>query len=60
VRTPPSEALEGGFEGRSGFWVEVRDEAGQPVQRELLHDPIRIGVYVALSEEAAASKGPRG
>lgn len=54
VRTPPSEALEGSFEGRSGFWVEVRDEAGQPVHRELLHDPIRRDAEV-FSEDPERS-----
>jgi hypothetical protein len=53
VVTPPSEPLDS-LEGRSGFWVEIRDEAGQPLHRELMHDPIRHDAEV-FSEDPERS-----
>jgi hypothetical protein len=53
VVTPPSDPL-GSLEGKSGFWVEVRDKAGQPLHRELMHDPIRHDAEV-FSEDPERS-----
>lgn len=41
MRPPASEPPDRSLEGRSGFWVELRDEGGQPLRRQLMHDPIR-------------------
>jgi hypothetical protein len=43
---PPSEPLDVSLEERSGFWLEVRDEAGNALYRQLMHDPIRHDVEV--------------
>jgi hypothetical protein len=48
--TPPGEPLEGGLEGQYGFWVEVRDEAGRPLRRQLMHDPMRHDAEVFLED----------
>lgn len=37
---PPGEPIEAAREAQSGFWVEVRDGADEPLRRQLLHDPI--------------------
>ena len=37
---PPGEPIEAGREEQSGFWVEVRSKADEPLRRQLLHDPI--------------------
>lgn len=36
---PPGEPIEAARE-QSGFWVEVRNGADEPLRRQLLHDPI--------------------
>ncbi len=54
VVTPLSESLESSLEGQSGFWVEVRDKAGQPLRRQLMHDPIRYDAEV-FSEDPGRS-----
>lgn len=54
VVAPLSEPLESSLEGQSGFWVEVRDEAGHLLRRQLMHDPIRRDAEV-FSEEPARS-----
>lgn len=51
---PPSEPIEASLEGRSGFWLEVRDEAGNALHRQLMHDPIRHDVEV-FSEDPERS-----
>ena len=54
VVTPSSEPLEGSPERQSGFWVEVRDKAGKPLRRQLMHDPIRHSAEV-FSEDPERS-----
>ncbi len=39
MTVPPSHPL-AGYEGHAGFWFEVRDRAGTPVYRRILHNPI--------------------
>jgi hypothetical protein len=51
---PRSEPLDGSLEGRSGFWLEVRDKAGNVLHRQLMHDPIRHDVEV-FSEDPERS-----
>ncbi len=46
VVAPASEPPEGDLERRAGFWLEVRDEAGQALRRQLMQDPIRHDVEV--------------
>lgn len=54
VVTPPSEPMEGSLKGQSGFWAEVRDEAEQPLHRQLMHDPVRHDAEV-FSEDPERS-----
>jgi hypothetical protein len=54
VVTPPGEPLEESLEGKSGFWVEVRDQAGRALRRQLMHDPIRHDAEV-FSEDPERS-----
>jgi hypothetical protein len=46
MTVPPSEPLDVNLEERSGFWLEVRDKAGNALHRQLMHDPIRHDVEV--------------
>ena len=43
---PPSEPLDVSLQERSGFWLEVRDKAGNALYRRLVHEPIRNDVEV--------------
>jgi hypothetical protein len=45
MRPLPSHDLDS-FEGRSGFWVELRDAQDRVVHRRVLHDPLRHEVEV--------------
>ena len=45
---------EGAPEERSGFWVEIRDGADQPLRRQLLHNPIPRDAEV-FSDDPAQS-----
>jgi hypothetical protein len=50
---PPSDAIRG-FEGESGFWVELRSKNGELLYRRIIHNPIAYDVE-AYDEE----RGPR-
>lgn len=39
MRVPPSDPVDG-YQGQSGFWVELRDSAGKTIYRQVMHDPI--------------------
>lgn len=40
--------------GKAGYWVEVRDGAGRPLYRQVLHDPIQTD-YEVFSPEPGQS-----
>ena len=43
MATAPSDPISG-FEGQSGFWVEVHDDQGQILYRRVLHPPASTDV----------------
>jgi hypothetical protein len=42
---PPSDPVQG-FEGRKGFWYELRDAQDRPLYRRVMHNPMREDVEV--------------
>ena len=52
MTVPPTHPLSG-YENQAGFWFEVRDRAGRPVYRRVLHDPMP-----AYHETHAAGASP--
>jgi hypothetical protein len=53
MAVPPGDPIEG-RDTESGFWVEVRDGAGNPLHRRVMHDPVRHDVEV-FSDDPAQS-----
>ena len=53
MQPPPTDPVEG-YEGQQGFWIEVRDEGGRVLHRQIMQDPMREDAEV-FSDEPGAS-----
>jgi hypothetical protein len=52
---PPSDPIEG-YEGQSGFWFELRDNAGSTLYRRIVRNPIQHHVEVHSQPDEPMSR----
>jgi hypothetical protein len=64
MRAPPPDTLHAadsidGIPRLSGFWIELRNQAGRPLYRRVLHDPLRYWTEAPNEDGSRTKKSVR-